>query len=264
MKFGVKLMSRKVPETDMRNLYELFRGTKEFIQDPFSQLLTADGAGAQLISEAFKYSVKKFSDYENADERFVPQQRGTPEKRWGRNKGKTFAKKFVLQCYEKKLIGFPFTYLDDEMSTFRTTASGQSDSGQGGIDLMLSTCSDSIPVIGEIKATSDPATPLAGLIQALTYTSELVTDSQHKRLMRWYGDSLSLRVGICMVLERQAGITAGKAKVEDERIRYLSVLAENLAGQLGRHVAFISAFTARESNDGQGGIACTKLFHFPG
>ena len=76
-------------------------------------------------------------------------------------------------------------YIGREVAPLRTTngryESGEaaSNSGDGGIDLLLRS-KDGRPIVAELKASTDVG-PLIGLIQALTYSTEMSVESQLAR-----------------------------------------------------------------------------------
>ena len=172
--------NKAVPDTEIRNLYRLIRGSREFVQDPLADIFAAScGTAGSFLSGLFCRSVQQFSTYKSHEGiPFRPEGRPKIQERWHKNKGKEFAKRLAYLMAGGKTSGnFPYAYIDDELSFRRTPGAGAPKSGQGGVDVLL--CSQDavrLPVIGEIKAASDPSTPFAGLVQALTYASELVTE----------------------------------------------------------------------------------------
>jgi hypothetical protein len=92
-----------------------------------------------------------------------------------------------------QIAGGPaFRVVDYEVSLFRTTGGATfedgkagTSSGSGGMDLLLQDSESRIPIVGEIKASTDRDLFLA-LIQALTYATELTTPNQLIRLVGHY------------------------------------------------------------------------------
>jgi hypothetical protein len=92
-----------------------------------------------------------------------------------------------------------FNFVDFEISPYRTTGNAKfsdksegTGNGQGGLDLLLCTTNDAVPVVGEIKAERDTNIFLA-LVQSLVYASELATTNQIARLQRCYSKQFSNR-----------------------------------------------------------------------
>ncbi len=74
-----------------------------------------------------------------------------------------------------------FNYIEREISPNRITNSGQRQSGTGGIDFIGWNIKKECTIIGEIKKISDKD-PYYALIQLLTYSSEMFTSNQIKRI----------------------------------------------------------------------------------
>ena len=74
-----------------------------------------------------------------------------------------------------------FDYINREISPHRSPKSGNKSSGLGGIDFIGWNTPKKGPIIGEIKVGSD-GNPFLALIQALTYSSEMFTPNQIKRI----------------------------------------------------------------------------------
>ena len=94
-----------------------------------------------------------------------------------------------LEQHPDSLPGY--TLVDRELNPCRITNAvypdGQSakHSGAGGMDILLRSCSNRLPVVGEVKVKKDKNSFYA-LIQAMRYASELSTPNQLERLGRHF------------------------------------------------------------------------------
>lgn len=103
------------------------------------------------------------------------------------------------------------TYVEREVNPWSTRAGVFSDqrpatnSGKGGIDLLLRSDATSHPFVGEIKVKNDKNAFFA-LIQAMTYAVELSTQNQLRRLKTHYAehfgelDAKTGKVGIALLM----------------------------------------------------------------
>jgi hypothetical protein len=183
---------KTIPITRLRDYYNLIRlfspKTQESILDDFLR-----GKHVGHLIDIYRESKKHFSRYENVKEPFkVASLKETPS----RSRVITSTRQVTAILEEepfRDLVNnksLNFEYLDREFSPIRTTharkdtgASGKG-SGHGGVDFIARNLRYDLPVLGEIKVNNDQ-TPFLGLIQLLTYLSELTTRNQRKRLRRW-------------------------------------------------------------------------------
>ena len=206
-------MLQAPPATELRQFYEFLRdSTKRHVLNPLHEMMCpkdkeVSPEGVTLLAKLFERSCSQFGDYNNCQEPFRPDTRGEHQA------SPNFAPKFVATLREQWsgiLVNNrtpQLRFVDREISPRRTTGVADPHSGAGGLDFLAVTNDDSrLPVVGEVKADNDE-TPLFALVQALTYTSEFVTDSQLKRLRVFYRDKFGTRVDgpqieICLVVER--------------------------------------------------------------
>lgn len=190
-----------IPQTRLRRFYEMMRLLNETdLQRGIANYLTENGR-ANRIQVMFKESESHFARYANLTEAF--HDRNEPD--WlmdYANQQNVFAKCVVARIrpnanYDPVTIrgGPQIRVVDYELSLFRTTGGATfedgkagTSSGSGGMDLLLQDDTTRIPVIGEIKASTDRDLFLA-LIQSLTYAIELTTENQMNRLVKSYGQS---------------------------------------------------------------------------
>lgn len=126
--------------------------------------------------------------------------------------------------------GLSFTFIDYEIVPFRETgeAGRQRHSSPraitGRLDALLATLGEKhpVPVIVEVKAVTDAATPLRTLIQVLSYAAELGTPTQRARLGRCYQGRFASyeeqpRVDLCVMKQTPVDPSADKQKDLDKR-----------------------------------------------
>lgn len=182
-----------IPETALRNLYELLRKfkRKEFHLCCAEEFRRYPGRLDELIELSYKHLLR----YDNQNEAFHDRSRdGRPTPK--RLASPDLADQFVVRLYKEKQTkveeSLSFNYVDYNISPFRTTSPAVFDSGvpmtksgRGGVDVLLANAVDKTPIVGEVKAPDD-TTLLMALIQALTYAIELATPNQQQRLVNAY------------------------------------------------------------------------------
>jgi hypothetical protein len=161
---------------------------------------------AELLEWYFRKACKDFGVYSNINEPFRP---GNQNARQQRTLSYLHRKEKFANCLKARLIAcvgpwfvsdhdeLTFSFVDFEISPYRTTrravfsnGPAHNCSGGGGLDLLLCSDDQGLPVIGEIKAETD-VDMFVALVQALTYASEMCTANQLLRLTNpnnFYGD----------------------------------------------------------------------------
>ena len=92
----------------------------------------------------------------------------------------------------------PVDFVDYEVNHLRTTGTGSvAENGkslEASVDLLLRDRAGQYPIVCEVKAATD-RNPFLALIQGLTYTVELSTDAQQRRLEAAYPGTFNLAPG---------------------------------------------------------------------
>jgi hypothetical protein len=182
---------RLIPITGLRHLYRQLRALPETKYQ--LALATECVRKPAFLQELVQKSIEHFAYYDNRDEGFRPEPgKVTPQRERSHKLSDQMVS--VFSSSRVALAGghpVPFTFVDYDISPFRTTGSeseeGRSGSGAGGIDLLLAASDGSLPVIVEIKAPGDTSLFMA-FVQALTYAVEMSTPAQRSRLDRAYPD----------------------------------------------------------------------------
>ncbi|MCA9123652.1 MAG: hypothetical protein H6822_02485 [Planctomycetaceae bacterium] len=193
------VVSDLIPQTRLRRFYETLRMLDaQSLGEAISDYLT-NPKRAERLHVLFGESLRHFSRYENPNEPFCPpRKKHSIDAYYG--KSQPFAK--CLQAFLRRnmtghQLSLPddaaagFSFVDYEISPFRTTGGAAFEdgkvgaSGGGGVDLLLRDDGSGLPVVGEIKADTDRDLFLA-FVQALTYAVELATPHQLLRLVTHY------------------------------------------------------------------------------
>lgn len=178
-----------VPQTQLRSLYQVLRDFDDSKVGRATLENTLRKRGRTLL-KYFENSYEQFDQYSNVNENFGG---GTHRKKDGHFK---FAERLARtleasgQWAGDSKLGFDFVARE---VNFRRTSGGAffedgtlaRSSGAGGVDLLLRAHEGGLPIVGEIKASTD-TNAFVALVQALTYACELVTPAQLDRLERHY------------------------------------------------------------------------------
>ena len=188
---------RIVPQTDLRKLYLQLRNM------PFAEQETManNPDTPPRLQRLFEESVGQFKIYENGHDTFCPTRIW-----WTEDQTAAFSAHELQAMLDPAKVqpgnilwssdgpALGFTTVDYEVSPLRTTNYAVVDdgtrvknSGLGGMDLLLRS-EDGVPVVAEIKGQDDTNMLLA-LVQALTYTVELTTPHQFRRLKKSYPEA---------------------------------------------------------------------------
>jgi hypothetical protein len=198
-----KLKSELIPQTAIRRLYDCMSDTPQLMtQEVRNALARRLHGNTEPLIEMIDSSISHFERFNNIDEPFHNREgdeertidkcsdEGNYAKRivaLMRSYGKDKKTKICLDSQESKI-----KYIDYEISAYRKTGKASMEdgrvgtSGGGGIDLILH--DGERYIIGEVKAATDTDFFYA-LVQALTYTIELSTPNQMKRLNSHYSQS---------------------------------------------------------------------------
>lgn len=251
---------RIIPLTPLRRMYQRLRGEVGSTVDKFESL-TRIGAccsatPAEFLADSFLRSVTYFGDYQNF-EPFVEDLHPLPQA------GFHFAArlKYALSLELHRLEGvghdgLECTFVDHEVSPIRTTlscydnGSPATNSGLGGLDVLLCNREDRRPIIGEIKAATETVGPTFALIQSLMYAAELVTQSQRERLCSAYAEELggvgkhALPLDLYLLFET--------ADIGSDDFVFMTVLATQLVSDdfVGHRINRIVAFNCTATNEG--------------
>ncbi len=184
-------LRRLIALTPLRHFYARLRDFEgqSFHREAAAECVRRPDRLQELIAE----SVRHFGLYDNREEAFHDRVSGlTPARtRSGDLANRTLGLMALGAVSVPKQPALEFDFVDYEVSPIRTTGSQFEDgtsgkhSGAGGIDALLATRSDRLPVIGELKADTD-RNPFLGLIQSLTYAVELSSPPQRSRLAAAY------------------------------------------------------------------------------
>lgn len=176
-----------IPLTPIRELYRLL----------------GDDIPGTLI-KVFNESINVLKDYDK-DEAFQPEKKTS---KTGKNPTKKlqsyFEKEKCISIFDQR-----YRFLADEIAPMRSldsvyeTGESAKKSGSGGIDILCYNETSKLPVIIEYKSKTDHSL-LYALIQLLTYTSELVTENQFKRLRKHYRlDNNKDRVELVIMYDKE-------------------------------------------------------------
>jgi hypothetical protein len=197
-----------IPQTRLRRYYEtlrLFDSTK--IHGAFAGYLSNRDDSAKHLQVLFEESCGHFARYANGSETFTPEKRPDPwwqqKHRYRNDEAKALVAALKPETPDVSFsvasspdgICLDFEPIDYETSPYRTTSeTGKAifedgkpgkTSGGGGVDLLLRSAKDNLPIIAEVKAPGDTNMFLA-LVQTLTYAVEFTTPNQTERLKRSY------------------------------------------------------------------------------
>lgn len=182
---------RLIALTPLRHFYDRLRDfeSQSFHREAAVECVRRPDQLQKLIAE----SVRHFGLYDNREETFHERVSGlTP----ARIQNSDLANR-TLGLMARGAVSVPtypaleFDFIDYEVSPIRTTRSefengiSGKHSGAGGVDALLASRFDRLPIIGELKADTD-RNPFLGFIQSLTYAVELSSPSQRSRLMAAY------------------------------------------------------------------------------
>ena len=182
---------KEIPTTELRDFYNILKmlstNTRLNISKDFNRKENYIN-----LCEIYRQSKKHFEKYINIENPFISNNdREILPKIPISNINKTNEIIAIFKKNGKSNIvqngdNYTFEYIEKEISPIRTTDAifdtgkpGKS-SGQGGLDFIGWNKND-IPILGEIKIKDDKD-PFFALIQLLTYSSELSTDNQIKRI----------------------------------------------------------------------------------
>lgn len=162
------------PTTDLRNHYDDLRVRGR----------AATPVSAGHLAGMFASAVGQLATYRNLREGWMGEGTRKP------SDDDTFARSVARQLDDGELVApWEYVFVARELAPLRTTMTDARSSGAGGIDVLLASDDDDqpLPIIVEVKSVSDVGAYL-GLVQALTYASELITPHQRRRLARFYPD----------------------------------------------------------------------------
>jgi hypothetical protein len=189
---------RIVPNLPIARLYKYFRDLTGSPNEKLSAIkshLGLDRYGSKhdtYLSEIFARSLSQSNFYDNRYSPFHPAERGTPKA------DSPFADSLVANWIATRVVEFrgsEICYVDRELAPFGThkscTELGESAeySSGGGMDLLLASGAGSdcvIPVVCEIKASTETVGPTFALTQSIMYAAQLATKNQFCRLRRTY------------------------------------------------------------------------------
>lgn len=184
-------LRRMIPLTPLRHFYHRLR---DFVSDSFHpQAARECERRPSCVQDLVAASLEHFGLYDNRDEGFRPAPGGLTEDRAASQHEANRLLGLIVKgrCVVPSCPRLEFEFVDYEVSPIRTTRSEfengrpATDSGKGGIDVLLANRLDRLPGVGEAKASTD-RNPFLGFIQALTYAVELSTVPQRARLDRFY------------------------------------------------------------------------------
>lgn len=217
------------PPSDLRKLYDELRAPGRPASAPSS---------AAHLAALFTSAVEHLASYRNLREGWAFEENRKP------SDDETFARSVARQLRDGELVApWEYRFVSRELAPLRTTLTGAPSSGAGGIDVLLVSDDDDppLPIVVEVKSVKDVGAYL-GLVQALTYASELITPHQLQRLARFHSDSFQPSqeargpfADIWIVVER------GKQDPEQAPTRDLAgqLLQETAVGTLLRRIAFL-------------------------
>lgn len=195
--------SRMPPQTKLRKFYSWlkevpdgFRLPKESIHGLYAEHFAKN---PHFLANLVLDAVEEYEVFENSKEDFYKADSRQPLQSKASRTLVTSDVQYYLSTTKSLTIGnisLEFHYVDYEVAPGRTTdpmhqildsGSGQS----GGMDVLmkLQHNDQDLPVVCEVKIHKDQ-TPLLGLVQALTYASELATKNQQIRLNNSYPEEL--------------------------------------------------------------------------
>jgi hypothetical protein len=192
---------RVVPVTSLRKLYQWLQKEPVGLHAAIAEgILGRPEELHRLLARA----LKKLTDYTN-QEPLLDRPRPTLPPFQGNELSGTNDLVAALQAKAGHVIvedqeSLNFSYVEREVSPLRTTSGVYEDgwpasnSGSGGIDVLLLSQDGVVPIVGEIKVATDK-NPFFALVQALTYASELATLSQFQRLKHWLSQGYGLEIG---------------------------------------------------------------------
>lgn len=190
-------LRRLVPVT---SVWHLYRFLKRFPRFAFHLEIAREfGRLPSRLDEMIGESSVHFSLYDNRNEPFHNRPSDHSPAQLARYKSsKDVAKRLAALAAAGKLNiqgknSLAFEYVDYEFRPCRTTRS-QHESGSAGygpgrdmFDLLLVNQADGLPIIGEVKATTD-RNPFYALVQGLSHVVAMTTEAQRDRLDRSYPD----------------------------------------------------------------------------
>lgn len=138
------------------------------------------------LTSQFLAAVAAMARYDNRDEAFYPAGRSEPKRDAGGTAGIIQRLADAGEIHVPALDGYSFSYRHREVGPLRTTRSVDSNnvkatkSGHGGIDYVALRTQPIVPILGEIKFSSD-RDPFYAFVQLLTYLSELSSEAQTAR-----------------------------------------------------------------------------------
>jgi hypothetical protein len=265
-------VSTSIPKSEIRSLYNFLRESPRTILH--LKIAEAIQQNTEPLSEMLSVSFGQCLSFNNRDQRFH-NGRGNGETKFTAEvlNSKTLANRVLVQlpdCGPDQ--GFPFTFVDYELSPFRVAKNRVAQSQipkkqkkfkKGRIDVLMHD-GKGTPIIGEIKAEKD-TNLLVALIQSLAGAVEFATPNQRARLEQAYkvSDGSSVfsevsRVGVCLL---QA------LPPQDECSQAISKAVEGICRKLMESQAtlkIINRITCLKTAAEEGErLKWTPLFNFP-
>lgn len=195
---------KRIPVTNMRLFYEWMRSKPNGISpsDLHGGLARQFEAQPAKLAGLFVESQGEFSRYNNEGEAFIDGREPlavSPTATAGTNAYVNAVLRHSERAIELE-NDLGFVAVARELPPMRSTrlsgpwvfADGRpaSSSGDGGVDLLMRSRDNDVPIVGEIKVEDD-TTPFLALIQVLTYAAELNTARQRSRLQNHFVDDFA-------------------------------------------------------------------------
>ena len=258
----------QIPETGLRKLYITLKGKNTKEQKEVAKYYCDN---TDELIELYNESINSFKDYDLSQENFVNKEYkrkeiGKPQEEEGTRKVIAYFKESNNKIFITNESSLNFDYINREISPYRSPKSGNKSSGLGGIDFIGWNTSKKGPIIGEIKVGSD-GNPFIALIQALTYSSEMFTQNQIKRINKFklFGDNNIIDFGnkniyIYLLFFEFPGKGGRKSK-KNELLKYALYIAGNIKNKI-KDIKDISFLFMEEKKDSSNGyaISCIKDF----
>jgi len=178
-----------IPQTQLRSLYRVLRDFDDSTVGPAILENALRKRGRPLL-EYFETSYGHFDQYKNLEEDFGGD--GNRKTRGSFGYAEQMARALQASGGWAADPELGFDFVAREVNFHRTSGGALFEdgslarsSGGGGVDLCLRAHDGGLPIVGEIKASTD-TNAFVALIQALTYACEVVTPAQLGRLERHY------------------------------------------------------------------------------
>ena len=258
----------QIPETGLRQLYNTLKVKNTEEQKEVAKYYYDN---TDELIELYNESIKSFGRYNDPKENFFNRKYKRkeirkPQEEKGTRKVIAYFKESNNKISITNESSLNFDYINREISTYRSTNSGNKSSGLGGIDFIGWNTSKKGPIIGEIKVKSD-GNPFVALIQTLTYSSEMFTQNQIERInkFRLFGDNNIIDFGnkniyIYLLFFGFPGKGERKSK-KNELLEYALYIAGNIKNKI-KDIKDISFLFMEEKKDSSNGyeISCIKDF----